>query len=1304
MIKPDQIVGRHYRIIAQLGVGGMGQVYKAQDINLGREVAIKFLLDADSNEEIRQRFINEGRILATISHRAVISVYASDVDEALNVPFLVMEFVDGKPIDRFRDPYLANQTLLIEHFVELLEGIDACHQKGIIHRDIKPANILVNRDGQLKILDFGIAKTAKKQTKTGVALGTPHYMSPEQCLGKAEITAQADVYAIGVMLWEFLAGKLPFDAGSSAADPALAIALMHLHEPPPLDEITRNPAISRFGDLLQRMLSKNPADRPSVSEVLDQLRRELSCSIPAHASATGAPPATGRKTGQGSAAGMIGEIYRLQRELGTGGMGTVHLALDTTLNRQVAIKVLNESLSSDESLVERFIREGQLLATVGHPNIMNIYASGRDHATGRPFLVMEYIDGMSLASLKPSLLQDRRSIPPLMLQLFEGMAACHAKGLIHRDLKPSNIMVTRSGLLKVLDFGIARSSAGMTRAGVVLGTPAYMAPEQCLGVPNLTAATDVYAMGVIFWELIFGELPFKADNVPNAELSIAMKHVNETLPAIAMIPDETLTPLFPLIRRMLDKAPEARPTAQELIEALDRYIDEHLAPARTAPVTRKKSRSLRTSGLRELVDSADSGTGSPFWRRLLAFGGSAALVAALWYGATQLRPDNTKLITVLEAQLRQQIAAGSLDEAVRTLALLEAEPEGRKIATPWRSPLAEALSAKARGLHPVDQASPALYLYDLALNIDPTNATAAAAQAVIKIDLAARQAAEEARRRLLEQARDLADHAAPGSDTAELDRLFERMRAEGLGSDAAALDSLVETRFLQSGDAALASDPTQALRYFEALRLRSPELPGLNDRIASAGTLIEQEKARLARSQETADLVARLDAELAAFSATTDPAPYLGLCDGLARIGEQAAATRYRRDAAARLDTAAEAALSAGNGSEAVSLMKRAAAIYADLPGLSERLRRTEQRLAEERAAAEREARRQATLAEVSALVGQLTPLSPPEAVLGRLSSHESEFGVSSATEGLRRTIFDLYLTTARRVRDTDPAQALELLRKAGQTGVERSLIASETAAVEALSAARAKEQERRKRIDTIRAALPGMTKAPASKAAMSLPELLAELTSLGEAQLADEARHDALTALRSAAAKLDGTDDAEALRVALKHLAPPGTPEEQEGTKAIDAGLESWRNQRRGRIETALAKLKPVESVKPAADLLRELETIAGPDAVKPHLEALKKAYLDAAARQKKPEQARALLAATAGIPGLKGSREIATALEAADARIAEEAKRAEDARRDAEEQRREETLRAEAERRALEAAAASEAVKTSEPPARPP
>ena len=220
MFKPEQIIGRHYKILSRLGAGGMGQVYRALDVNLGREVAIKFLLaEMAKEDEIVKRFLNEGRILATINHPAVINVYASDVEEG-GVPFLVMEFVDGKSLGSHKETLRADPVSLVNHFIQLFSGIHACHQKGIIHRDLKPENVLINKEGQLKLVDFGIAKTATRHTRTGMAIGTPHYMSPEQCLGKADITAKTDVYAAGVMLFELLTGKLPFNIEGHADDPA----------------------------------------------------------------------------------------------------------------------------------------------------------------------------------------------------------------------------------------------------------------------------------------------------------------------------------------------------------------------------------------------------------------------------------------------------------------------------------------------------------------------------------------------------------------------------------------------------------------------------------------------------------------------------------------------------------------------------------------------------------------------------------------------------------------------------------------------------------------------------------------------------------------------------------------------------------------------------------------------------------------------------------------------------------------------------------------------------------------------------
>jgi len=1261
MIQPDEIIGRHYKVIAQLGVGGMGQVYKALDINLGRDVAVKFLLDSDSNEEIRQRFVNEGRTIATINHRAVISVYASDVDERLNVPFLVMEFVDGKAIDSFRNQYLANQTLLVEHFVELLEGISACHQKGIIHRDIKPANILVNREGQLKILDFGIAKTAKKQTKTGVALGTPHYMAPEQCLGKADVTHKVDIYAIGIMLWEFLSGKLPFDVGDSAADPALAIALMHLNEPPPVEVIRSNPAISRFADLLEKMLAKKPADRPEISDVLDVLRRELTCSIPAHATTTGIPaiPAVGVTPHPGSAH-IIGDIYRIDRELGTGGMGTVYLALDTSLNRLVAVKVLNESMSRDENTVERFIREGQMLATVGHPNIMNIYASARDRDSGRPFLVMEYIDGVSLSSLKPSLLKDRRSVPSLMLQLFEGIAACHGKGIIHRDLKPSNIMVTRAGLLKVLDFGIAKTSAGITRTGVTMGTPEYMSPEQCMGVKDLTPASDIYTMGVIFWELLYGETPFKPDVSENPELSVALKHIHATLPATALIPDETIAPLLPMIRRMLDKSPQGRPSLDELLRTLDAYVDERLPSSATAPITRRKSRNTQTSTLQELVSSSESSFTRLFpWRWIFAGTLSLAAAAALYYGLNFGNPGNDKLIALLETQLRQQIVSDSLDEAVRSLALLEAEPKGPQAAAPYRSPLAEALSAKARTQASEGQASPAMMLYELALRVEPANATAAAGFAILKSAEDTRQATEARRTALLARTRGLLGLIGPGSGTDELFGLLDQLRREELASEAARAESDWIDAFRSSGDSLMKTDPARALTYFSELERRFPASPDISERVASAHQRIEEEKARLAKSQETAGLIKQLDESFAILAADSEPTPYVALCDRLASAGESATADNYRRNAAEKLFKVAGTKLASQDKAGAVAVMNLASRICADLPGLQEEFRRTEAEILADKAAAERAIRRATREKELVANIGKVVPPESPEMLLSAITEFEKVYDAASAAAEMRSSLQARYLAAATAARDREPEKAIVLFRQCRDIGPAPADIDIQIQSLQAVIASKTEALARQKRTDEIVIALPGLVKNPVGKNLNTVSALLDELSSLGNPGQAATFRAEALAVLKTRAGKVSGKSDAGNLISAAVKLAGADSRDVKEISSVIETALTARREARLKEIGISMGRFKPAENIKPAQEMLRELDSLEAPEQVATSVKSLKARFLDAAGRLKQPAQARKLLVALTGITQLKNDPDISSAIKSLDEQIAEETRR---------------------------------------------
>ena len=214
--------------------------------------------------------------------------------------------------------------------------------------------------------------------------------------------------------------------------------------------------------------------------------------------------------------------YEIRSPLGVGGMGEVYLATDSKLDRNVAIKVLPESMTRDKERVARFEREAKLLASLNHPNIAAIH--GFDDSDGTRFLVMEYVEGETLGShLKtgPVAVEDALDIAK---QIAEALEAAHEQGVIHRDLKPANVMIREDGTVKVLDFGLAKAmseepsggadansptiTANYTRPGVVLGTAAYMSPEQARG-RALDKRTDIWSLGIILFECLTGHRLFQ---------------------------------------------------------------------------------------------------------------------------------------------------------------------------------------------------------------------------------------------------------------------------------------------------------------------------------------------------------------------------------------------------------------------------------------------------------------------------------------------------------------------------------------------------------------------------------------------------------------------------------------------------------------------------------------------------------------------------------------------------------------------------------------------------------------------------
>ena len=284
--------------------------------------------------------------------------------------------------------------------------------------------------------------------------------------------------------------------------------------------------------------------------------------------------------------------YRILRKLGSGGMANVYLAEDEDLGRRVAIKILSERYANDESFNERFRREAKSAASLSHPNIVSIYDRGE--ADGIPYIAMEVIEGRSLKEL----ILTRGPLPLATAidythQILDALRFAHRNGIIHRDIKPHNILLGAENRAKVTDFGIARAGASqMTEVGSIMGTAQYLSPEQARGAP-VTAASDLYSVGIVLYEMLTGQVPFSGDSA----IEIAMKHLNETPRPPSSLRPELTPELDQVVLRALAKNPEDRYQASEEFSAdLDRVeAGIPIAPETSAAATAILSGGFETS-------------------------------------------------------------------------------------------------------------------------------------------------------------------------------------------------------------------------------------------------------------------------------------------------------------------------------------------------------------------------------------------------------------------------------------------------------------------------------------------------------------------------------------------------------------------------------------------------------------------------------------------------------------------------------------------------------------------------------------
>ncbi|HVB30674.1 MAG TPA: protein kinase [Gemmatimonadaceae bacterium] len=253
----------------------------------------------------------------------------------------------------------------------------------------------------------------------------------------------------------------------------------------------------------------------------------------------------------------VGDHYLIEEEIGRGGMAAVYRALDLRLNRHVAIKLLPPDLAFNADVKTRFLREAQMAAQLNHPNIVPIYSV--DERDGVVYFVMALVEGITLAQhLHEAPRSSFEEVRRVIGDVADALDYAHRKGVVHRDIKPDNIMLDRaSGRTVVTDFGIARAAAGdsrLTVTGVAVGTPAYMSPEQALGERDVDGRSDIYSLGVVAYQMLTGEQPFKASNTP----AMLVKHVSETPRPIREQRPDAPDPIVRAVETALAKDPAAR--------------------------------------------------------------------------------------------------------------------------------------------------------------------------------------------------------------------------------------------------------------------------------------------------------------------------------------------------------------------------------------------------------------------------------------------------------------------------------------------------------------------------------------------------------------------------------------------------------------------------------------------------------------------------------------------------------------------------------------------------------------------------
>lgn len=677
-----------YKIVKKLGAGGMGQVCLGIAEKTSREVAVKFLHDElqEDSAASRERFEREIKVLLELqAFRGIVRIedYGRTPGGSM---FFVMEYLKSPTLDRIIEQHANGlpQILAVQIALEILTILEPVHRRGFVHRDLKPQNISVTEDPlSVFLLDFGLSKPVyegegfKKVTKRIEGRGfetpgSPHYMAVEQFIRPKSIDNRTDLYAVGVILYELLSGQPPF-RGIYVQD------ILRQHKE------TTAPALDRAGDgtkisyrlqaVINRALEKDQDKRfqdagefkEALFDILNMLTKILRPKK------------------------VLDASYRILRKLGQGGNSEVFEAEKLDDGQRVAIKIAREGGGGqwdEETLMNEADR------ALSHDNIVKVLEFGI--FDGRPALIMELMEGGTCEDLLKK--YSETGIPEdifyaTIIDCCRGLHHAHIAGMIHRDVKPGNMLRDKAGRTKVCDFGIAKrmEKKGTDREGVkatkMMGTALYMAPEMC-GTEDavIDRKADVYAMGVMMYEMLSGHPPFE-DGV------LILRQLQDDPPPLQVRgtyknPDE----LAKIVEKCMMKEREKRfQTMKELAHELHRVsqLGPQKAPHKPVPLRTKASYPIggQTTTLPQIQEAKRKNT-------MLMAGVAVVVVAIVGFAAWKMmnpppapqvptsNPNQLQTVDPAVTKMRELLKEQNVDWAAVKAAAKDLKPEDRGVFRP----------------------------------------------------------------------------------------------------------------------------------------------------------------------------------------------------------------------------------------------------------------------------------------------------------------------------------------------------------------------------------------------------------------------------------------------------------------------------------------------------------------------------------------------------------------------------------------------------------------------------------------------